>query len=519
MNYNYVIALTFNEFQVLYSSSEIRLARYRLVAIPTDVAGHPNFFARSGKEVLERAPHFDVEAEHSIIVGVIDQIPPDYNHDQMSPDTIPISSDVFYLPIRSFRSFHSLTERGERILAGRLEGFEIDLKPPLFENEVIETIHEWSARRSLAGGHALVELITGDDAFRIDPRIAEQAFGALKRVHAGQQLPIEGGTFLDSLLCYERHEALPREDIGFLMDLGLVLKDSLDEKNSTDPLSSFRNWVKALNLPSSILSNLLNLPDLKEILDEIMPSSKTLIPLTLSTLFIRWKHQGLTSGAVDLALISSDVQDANKTHSPEGLKSVLWLFGLYWGIDRLVPEYYYRIPDEYEFLRQQKKVDHKPIRLAEVKTQKRKSPPSKKRTIGKGRKAAEAEAKKPIIDEVDLASKIEKPKDKQAVKTPEKGKKKPKGGDIDDKNSEGLKQANTVETDVDGTPDSKEAKNVAKLEETKADNPPEVILKGGKKNTDAKQVPPKNVLKVEPEDVFTFTAGEKKKNPESHESS
>ena len=159
MNYNYVIALTFNEFQVLYSSSEIRLARYRLVAIPTDVAGHPNFFARSGKEVLERAPHFDVEAEHSIIVGVIDQIPPDYNHDQMSPDTIPISSDVFYLPIRSFRSFHSLTERGERILAGRLEGFEIDLKPPLFENEVIEsvidtnlqTFNRWKVNRYFSG--------------------------------------------------------------------------------------------------------------------------------------------------------------------------------------------------------------------------------------------------------------------------------------------------------------------------------------------------------------------------------
>ncbi len=483
MNHIYVIALTFNEFQVLYSSSEIRIARNRPLAIPTDIDGNPNFLARSGQEVLERATHFDVEAEHSIIIGVIEEYPPDQTHNLVCQSTNPISPDVFYLPIRSFRSFHSLTERGGRILAGRLEGFDIDLRPPLFENDVIQTIHEWSIRRAVAGGSALVEMITGDDSFRVEPNFAEKAIAALNLAHSGQQLPIKAGTFLDNLLCYERHEALPREDIAFLMDLGLVLKDFIEDETSQDPLSSFRDLVKALNNSDSTLSALLNLPDLKDVLAAIKPISETAIPLTLSTLFIRWKHMGLNSSGLDLALISSDIQDANKTHSPEDLKSVLWLFGLYWGIDRLVPDYYHRIPGEYDFLLKGKKIEHKTINLCQVQVEEKKSPKKKQRTTRKRKETSVPKGELPKINGKDAADQVQKPQEKKSKILPQKINEKIEDTAIPRAPTPNPFPGNPDESEISETSSTEDIKVINLVKESKKTEPPKVILKGGKKST------------------------------------
>lgn len=374
MNHKYVIALTFNEFQVLYSSSEIRIARYRPVAIPADSTGRPNFKARSGREVLEKAPHFDVEAEHSIMVGVIDQLPEGQKSSAVTQIVQPISPDVFYLPIRCFESFHALTERGARILAGRLEGFEIDLQPPLFELDVLGTIAEWSLRRSLAGAAALVELITGDGIFDVETSFTDQAIVALEKAQNGTQLPVRDGVFLSSLLCYERHEAIPRTDIGYLMDLGLIIRDCLPESSTPGRLDAFRNLVKALGGSSENLSSLINLPDLKKVLNEFEKTCGVSMPLPLSALFVKWKHAALNSGDLDLNMISSDVVGANKSFNPEELKRVLWLFGLYWGIDRLVPGYYYRMSNQYRFLQHEKKIEHKPVTLKSIEIKKKALP-------------------------------------------------------------------------------------------------------------------------------------------------
>jgi len=483
LNHIYVIALTFNEFQVLYSSSEIRIARNRPLAIPSDTDGNPNFLARSGQEVLERATHFDVEAEHSIIIGVIEEYPPDQAQNLVSQSTNPISPDVFYLPIRSFRSFHSLTERGGRILAGRLEGFDIDLRPPLFENDVIQTIHEWSTRRAVAGGNALVEMITGDDLFRIEPNFAEKAISALNLAHSGQQLPIKSGTFFDNLLCYERHKALPREDIAFLMDLGLVLKNFIDDKNSQDSLSSFRDLVRALNSSGSPLSTLLNLPDLKQVLVAIKPISETVMPLTLSTLFIRWKHMGLNSSGLDLALISSDVQDANKTHSPEDLKSVLWLFGLYWGIDRLVPDYYHRIPGEYDFLLKGKKINHKTIRLSQIKVRKKKSPSAKQRPSRKGKQKSDPPSDVEEISGDIVAEEDQKPPKKKSKIAPKKTQETSKEPVTHGTNTPDPNPDNPDDSEVPETINTEDSKVEDMVEEPKKSDPPKDLLKGGKKST------------------------------------
>ena len=218
MNHKYLVALTFQEFQVLFSSSELRIARNRLIAIPVDSDGRPNFILRGGREVLERAPHFDVEAEHSMLIGVIDQLPENMPPDIGTRLLKPISPEVFYLSINTFESFHALTERGGRILSSRLEGFELDLKPPLFEMDVLETISDWILRRSLAGAAALVQLITGDTTFQVTTSFADQAIEALDKVHKGMQLPLADGAFLNSLFCYERHQILSKNDIGYLIE-------------------------------------------------------------------------------------------------------------------------------------------------------------------------------------------------------------------------------------------------------------------------------------------------------------
>jgi len=489
VNHKFVIAFTFNEFQVLYASSEIRIARYRLVAIPTDKDGNPDFSARSGREVLERAPHFDVEAEHSIIVGVIEQIPPDRSFESGDRAPSPISADVFYLPIRSFESFHSLTERGERILSGRLEGFQIDLKHPLFENDVIETINEWSLRRSLAGGRALVELITGDSSYNIELPIADKAIAALNLVHSGRQLPIIDGSFLDSLLCYERHEALPREDIAFLMDLGLVLKDFINEKSTEDPLASLRNLVKALTNSSSKLSNLINLPDLKQILEKICPVKTTMIPLTLSALFIRWKHLGLNSNDLDVALIAADIKSANDTHSPEQLKMVIWLFGLYWGIDRLVPDFYYRIPGEYNFLLKGKKVNHKITRLSEVKKRKTKSPVVKNKNAKNEKEGGGSKDEKQGKDQKDSTSEPKTRSAKKTIKGQDESMIAPEEGKGSKRVPGTPNTTHKVSTNVTGNQESKEPKIVTGNSVPKDLSVAKGVVKKKKKKASAKSSP------------------------------
>ena len=368
MNHKYLVALTFQEFQVLFSSSELRIARNRLIAIPVDSDGRPNFILRGGREVLERAPHFDVEAEHSMLIGVIDQLPENMPPDIGTRLLKPISPEVFYLSINTFESFHALTERGGRILSSRLEGFELDLKPPLFEMDVLETISDWILRRSLAGAAALVQLITGDTTFQVTTSFADQAIEALDKVHKGMQLPLADGAFLNSLFCYERHQILSKNDIGYLMDLGLVLKDSLQEKSEGDILAAFRKLVKALENSPAMISNFINLPDLKKVLDEIQPSSDDKLRLALAILFIRWKHLALNSSNFDLSIIFSDVKEANESFSPKSLKQLIWLFGLYWGIDRQVPGFYLSFPKSYRFLTDGKMNCHEPIILSEIET-------------------------------------------------------------------------------------------------------------------------------------------------------
>ena len=379
MEIKYLIALSFSEFQVLYASGEVRVFRNRPQPVRLNSKGKIDQNSIDGSGLIDRMPHFDIEDEHSIIVGLIDRLPDNGWLGNISQDIHPVLPDVYYLPISYFESFHPLTERGGRILGSRLSDHKIRMLPPIFEEEVLNILGKWSTRRSLTGGMVLSKLLVSGVEYQPNETLVASAISSLKMANSGGEIPGRTGTLIDHLFCYVRRIPSQSTDIGFLIDLGLILSDNNSGLVSHEKLGPLRDFAMRNEAKVDSIVDLLQMSDLRDILNDIDNDIKSPVELSGALLFLKWKSVAQQSNRVDIDQMLAELKLCNAALPGTQLSKVIWLFGFYWGVDSLIPEYYFRDTGNHRFIDKDANIKHKPLALKEkIATPKRKKNPAKK---------------------------------------------------------------------------------------------------------------------------------------------
>ena len=382
MEIKYLVALSSSEFQVLYNSGEIRIFRNRPQQVRIDKKGKIDTNSMSGFELMDRMPHIDIEDEHNVIVGLIDRLTDSNWMDNIDHEIHPILPDVYYLSISSFESFHPLTARGGRLLASRLDGHNLNLLPPIFEDEVLDILSKWSTRRALSGGRALSKLIAGGEGYKPDTFLLKGAISSLSKANLGEKIPECSGTLIDHLFCYVRRLPISSTDIGFLSDLGLILSEQHSGLIRSEMLGLLRNFAQKNEKKVDSIVDLIQMPELIEILHNYDKMVGDPLELSGALLFLKWKNVAQNSKKVDIDQILNDVNLCNNLTPGSQLSKVVWLFGFYWGIDNLTPEYYLRDMGSHRFISKGAGIKHKPLILQE----KIALPKRKKKVVAKEKK-------------------------------------------------------------------------------------------------------------------------------------
>jgi hypothetical protein len=363
MNITHFISISFSEFQAWYSSGELRLSIHRLVAVPVDNADLPVLSDLQAQHILELLPHVDLENEHSLILVRVNcdaaPLPTCISARQVS-----IALEMTYIPSNAIVSIHPLSDRAARLLASRLDGYNIRLSTPLPEVNLDALWTEWAQRRAAAGASALLAMAVADSKFMPTPLLQDEAFGALHEANQQNTCPLQSKGLLANAVCYERHDPLSEDDIGFLQDLAVILKKRYEADPAMETVRrSLRDLCKDKEFAKKTLVEILTAEPVVQVFATCV--SLTECPATMQSiaLFLQWKYTTQRKGSVSLDAIFKSVRNASGKLPPESIEQALWLFGLFCGFDRFAADYYARTSTQHRFLSQH--IEHRPCILEE----------------------------------------------------------------------------------------------------------------------------------------------------------
>jgi hypothetical protein len=365
MRMHHIIAVTFSEFQVWYESGELRCNFARLLAVPLDEAGAAVVDPLRCQELLELMPHVGLEDEHSILLARLDlskSLGPVHAAATPAPTAL---LHMGYLPSATIQTVQPLTERGGRLLASRLESYNLKLARPLCAEAVEGLWSEWSRRRSLRGAAALVDLTIAGSTFTASPALLEEACEAVRLANVPVQIPLPDKGLLANVLCYDRHKPITEAELGYVMDLGVVLRDRFDAVTEMQPMmESLRAFCKVSENGRKTLPDILSDPDLVRIFDACATMTQCPVQVPSLVLFLRWKYRSQREDAVSVPAILETVRQCSGKLPRPCLEQAVWLFGLYCRFDRFAAYFYASHPTDYVFLASH--VPHAPCAIAEV---------------------------------------------------------------------------------------------------------------------------------------------------------
>lgn len=362
MNTTYCIAITLGEFQAWFNAGELRCAADRMVAILAGAEGAPCLDSIANQELLSRLPFVDLEEEHNVLVAVIDMA------GLAAADVFEISESAggglraAYLPISCLTKIHPLTERGARLLASRLDGFAIRLGKPICEEGANSLWKFWLWRRALRGGGELLRALIADASYAPSPEITAEVRHAVE-AHGNQEdaKPVGLG-LISAVLGYDRHKPITSSDIGYMVDLGVILKERFGDD------SAYSAFIKGLRLfitnkgdCGDKLPDLINDRAFASLLAaHDAPRTDLFIPLIL---YLRWRYLAQKARAITIEALSRDIREYSGKFPKPAIEQAVWLLGAYAGFDRLAKEIYLYQANRYRFV--QDPVAHEPVILKE----------------------------------------------------------------------------------------------------------------------------------------------------------
>jgi len=360
MNTTYCIAITLGEFQAWFNAGELRCAADRMVAILAGSEASPCLDSIANQELLSRLPFVDLEEEHNVLVAVIDMA------GLAAAEVLEISESAggglrtVYLPISCLTKIHPLTERGARLLSSRLDGFAIRLGKPLCEEGANSLWKFWLWRRALRGGGELLRTLVAGTSYAPSPEIIAEVRQAVE-AHGNQEDAKPAGLgLISAVLGYDRHKPITSSDIGYIVDLGVILKDRFgDDSAYSSFIAGLRTFYIKKEDCADTLPDLINDKAFAALLAaHDTPRADLVVPLIL---YLRWRYLAQKARAITVETLSRDIREYSGKFPRTTIEQAVWLLGAYAGFDRFAKEIYLHQTNRYRFV--QDPIAHEPIVL------------------------------------------------------------------------------------------------------------------------------------------------------------
>lgn len=230
---HHLLPLSYDEFITWYRLGTKRIPRTRLHKVTV-------------------RKHGDIKRDGTVVERVMADLP-DYEDDwqvllvQLELDAAPRGTkaqDPIECELLKVRAIFPLSERGHRVLATKLDP-QVRLEQPQTPFLMAFTEEDEKRQRALAfrGGRALLDCFgLGTFEKQFDDR-KEAVWRAVMLRHQETPFPVQNGSFITNLFCYDRHEArYPRTSIGFAYDLGkVVLEHAGADAKVRDVLTRFKS--------------------------------------------------------------------------------------------------------------------------------------------------------------------------------------------------------------------------------------------------------------------------------------
>jgi hypothetical protein len=302
-------------------------------------------------EILDLIPHVDLEDEHNVLLGQLAVKSGDIEVASEAQQDGPLLLRQVYVPIRCLRAFYPLTKRGKQILASRLESFRIRVEEPLDEAGVNDLWSRRTWRRVEAGGKYLLRTLIHDPQFSPSADLLENVRHAIEIKSSQKTDALTSKGLIPNVLCYDRHKPIANTDIGYVVDLGVVLKERFADVPELQPLiAGLRTFYKENEQSRTSISGLLADPKFTALfLGKGLPAEVENYVVSL-VLFLKWKHQAQKAGAVSCDLLIDDLKMCSGRLAKADVEVAVWLFGAYCGFDKIAGEVYVRRPQEFPFI-------------------------------------------------------------------------------------------------------------------------------------------------------------------------
>jgi len=364
MKTSYIVSVTYSEFMVWYASGELRLSRNRLIEVPLDESGKPTPDQLRVQKIMDLLPHVDLENEHSILIVQLDREIQD-NHDGLPSKAgeLRVRSTI-YLPFRCIQKLFPLTQRGSDILKSRLDNYYVELNEPLFEKQASRLWEQRSNRNSLRGASALLSIIMANSDFESND-FKDIAFKALNLVNHQAKFPLNSHGLLANVFGYDRHDPVPDEDVGFVIDLGIILRRFFSSNDKVKTLiDQLRTFCKPKEHRQLSLSEIFSDSEFNNVVRDMGQFIPGKVHLESFILFLKWKYNSQRLGNLDIKKLIDDVCQCAEKIEENTIEQALWLFGYFWGFDGLAKEYYARQSSGFPFI--MRKISHDPYVPPEV---------------------------------------------------------------------------------------------------------------------------------------------------------
>jgi hypothetical protein len=347
----YLLPLTHSEFLLWYRRSLLKIMKFQLIPIvDIDFESDASALDKVAARVVEGMPNYDEDYEVLIArIGDISTVPY-YLFDECKPAFINIS-------INNLDCLYPITERGKRLLYGRIDG-NIKLGEPLFESYVNGYIEQQRLSLLLLGGEALVriaglDILKYQDAIKLFER---DALSGASRSGVDEQFPLDG-TLIENVMCYTRSEPMASTDTSYFLDFGVIVKKLyLYNDDIMGSLDKYRSRLKKNNDSSrsknkdNVANKSVTFYDLLDKVSDVLAEFDDALKVKLSgvSIIIFLKLQSELYQYEDLDKTSFKELVATYPMALErDIANALWLVGVRFGFECFCANYYEAMQPEF----------------------------------------------------------------------------------------------------------------------------------------------------------------------------
>lgn len=323
---NYLLPLHYNEFLTWYRLGSNRVLSARLIPVECSADGHPMMNDVTTAQVVDALPAYEDDWEVLVVL---------LSHETEGGE--PEASYVAYDAL-DIQAVYPISRRGQRMASNRLES-QVYVHEPLCEEAA--AAREKMNHRALAfrGGNAVLAYFDLAHHSKSLEQYKDKVWDAIQKRHEETPFPVQDGTFIDNLLCYDRRNPrYPQGDIGFAFDLGKVIIEHCGPDPDFSLLQRYREEGLDVRPDDKLWENLTYFQDHLNIIQEELDIAYRPVGCIAFLQMQEYLRQHFT-----LSSIEGVHEQLMRLELEDELAFALWLTGCFYDFTPFAPEYYERI--------------------------------------------------------------------------------------------------------------------------------------------------------------------------------